>query len=97
MKNSQNELNDDALKKVSGGQYDPTDSMSKTVVQKIEAIVRDQKAKGKTLEECITSIKNAWSMLEALQKKAGERYLQVGGGYLSDEDVFYYVSQLWHA
>ena len=27
-------------------------------------------------------------------KAMGNKYLQVGGGYLSDEDVFFYVSQL---
>ena len=97
MKN-QNELHDDVLKDVAGGVgYDPTASMAPKVVERIKIVVRDQKAAGNSFEECILKLQSLFPMFEETQKKAGNRYLQVGGGYLSDEDVYFFAAQLWNS
>ena len=96
MKN-QNELHDDVLKGVAGGGYDPTASLAPKVVERIKAVVRDQKAAGKSFEECLAKLQSLFPTFIETQKKAGNRYLQVGGGYLSDEDVYFLAAQLWNS
>ena len=69
--------------------------MTPKVKSIIEATVKNCKTNNKSINDCIAKLRGMWPTLEGYQKKGGLRYLQVGGSYLSEDDVDYYVTSLW--
>ena len=90
-------VKEDILEKISGGSevYDPSEILGYKTRNMIKVWVRNAKFRKKSASQCKADAITKLSVLEACQKRYGDRYLRDNGEYITQEDLNRYIEQIW--